>query len=63
MVYHILKDGSTSTDITGHVVRVKDSESLYQLIHKISCKKSKVERPNRRGNRIKKKEVLTLCQN
>ena len=33
MVYHVLKDGTRKTDITGHVVKISDAEALYQLIH------------------------------
>lgn len=44
-VYHILKDGSRPTDITGHIVRLEDANPLYQLIHsinqKVSAKKNK----------------------
>lgn len=28
-VIHILKDGSRPKDITGHIVRMSDAESLY----------------------------------
>lgn len=48
MVYHILKDGSRPTDITGHVVRLKDAKSLYQFIHKINREKTKVERAEKK---------------
>lgn len=37
-VYHILKDGSTPADITGHVVKVEDAPELYELIAKLSEK-------------------------
>lgn len=33
-VFHILKDGSRPTDITGHIVRLKDAKSAYQLLSK-----------------------------
>ena len=39
MVYHILKNGDRPKDITGHIVKIKDAESLYQLIHKMANKK------------------------
>ena len=39
MVYHILKNGNRPKDITGHIVKVKDVESLYQLLHKFKNKK------------------------
>ena len=37
-VFHILKDGSRPADITGHVVRVEDANSLYYLLHSINQK-------------------------
>lgn len=37
-VYHILKDGSVKTDITGHVVRMADAETMYKLIHKVNLR-------------------------
>ena len=51
MVYHILKDGSKPTDIIGHVVKLQDAEPLYQFIHKINSKNSKVEKTYKRGTR------------
>ena len=44
-VFHILKDGSRPTDITGHVVRLDDVSPLYQLLHSIN-RKSQVEKKN-----------------
>lgn len=49
MVYHILANGTITKDITGHVVKVKDAEAVYNLMSKIGsgrreeaiCKKSK----------------------
>jgi hypothetical protein len=35
-VYHVLKDGSTPKDITGHIVRVADADPLYRYIHSIN---------------------------
>lgn len=32
MVKHVLKDGTVLTDITGHIVKVKDVESVYKLL-------------------------------
>lgn len=32
MVYHILRDGTVKTDITGHVVKVEDAEPVYRLL-------------------------------
>ena len=43
-VYHILKDGSKPTDITGHIVRLEDANSLYQLLHSINRKKSRAKK-------------------
>lgn len=44
-VIHVLKDGSEVEDITGHVVRVKDAETLYSLIREINRKSDeKIER-------------------
>ena len=40
MVYHILKNGETVKDITGHIVRLEDANPLYQLLHSINRKKS-----------------------
>lgn len=37
-VYHILKDGSTPADITGHVVKVEDAPELYELIARLNEK-------------------------
>lgn len=46
-VYHILKDGSRPTDITGHIVRLEDANSLYQLLHSINRKKSRAKKKNK----------------
>ena len=40
-VVHILKDGSIKNDITGHVVRMEDAGTLYQLFNSINRKGSK----------------------
>ena len=40
-VVHILKDGSVKNDITGHVVRMEDASTLYQLFNSINRKGSK----------------------
>lgn len=45
-VYHILKDGSRPTDITGHIVRLEDANPLYQLLHSINRKQSQVTKKN-----------------
>ena len=41
-VFHILKDGSRPTDITGHIVRLEDAESLYRLLSTLHIKKNEV---------------------
>lgn len=41
MVYHIMKDGSRPTDITGRVIKMKDAPTLYQVIHNIKKKPNK----------------------
>lgn len=35
-VYHVLRDGSTPKDITGHIVKVADADPLYRYIHSIN---------------------------
>lgn len=35
MIHHVLKDGSTVADITGHVVKAEDFPLLYEVINKI----------------------------
>ena len=50
-VFHILKDGSVKTDITGHIVRMEDAEPLYRLLdsfsQKIKAKKSNTYEQNK----------------
>lgn len=41
MVYHILKDGTITNDITGHVVKMKDAEVMYQLMRETKVKKDR----------------------
>ena len=38
-IHHVLKDGTRTDDITGHVVKVADAESVYNLITKINERK------------------------
>ena len=35
-VIHILKDGSQVDDITGHVVKMEDAGTVYNLIREIN---------------------------
>lgn len=46
MVYHVLKDGSRPTDITGHIVRLEDVTPLYQLLSSINQKRFKRKNTN-----------------
>lgn len=39
VIHHVLKDGTRTDDITGHVVKVQDAESVYTLITKINERK------------------------
>ena len=47
-VIHVLADGTRTTDITGHVVKVDSARTVYQLIARINQQ----NRP--RKNRIEK---------
>ena len=49
-VYHVLKDGSTVKDITGHVVKMADAETLYRYLLN-------------RGSRVSKKPNTYLSKN
>ena len=49
-VYHILKDGSRPTDITGHIVRLEDANPLYQFIHSINRKNPRPRKKTRDSN-------------
>lgn len=50
MVFHILKDGTTTTDITGHIVKVSEAESLYKLMDSINggSRSIRTEKPKRK---------------
>lgn len=48
MVYHVMRDGSVKTDITGHIVRIKDAEPVYRLLDSINEKRVKKSKQNRR---------------
>ena len=41
MIKHILKDGTVLKDITNHVVKVEDAETVYALMDKINDKGEK----------------------
>lgn len=38
-IHHILKDGTKVPDITGHVIKADEHETLYQVINKINERK------------------------
>ena len=38
MVYHVLSNGVTTKDITGHIVKLKDAEPVYELMRSLSVK-------------------------
>ena len=42
MIIHILKDGSRVDDISGHIVKIEDAETVYNLMTTINRKGSKV---------------------
>lgn len=35
-ILHIFADGTTSTDITGHVVKKEDAEAFYDIVNEIN---------------------------
>lgn len=43
-VIHVLKDGSRIEDITGHVVKMEDAGTLYNMIRDINRKSEKKNR-------------------
>lgn len=55
-IHHVLSDGSRVSDITGRVVRVKDAEAVYNLIHSINrnSKSRKTATVYERGSETKK---------
>lgn len=44
MVYHVLKDGTITKDITGRIVKVSDAEGIYRLMTKINSRKDQVHK-------------------
>lgn len=32
MVYHVMKDGTVTNDISGRVVKIQEAESVYRLM-------------------------------
>lgn len=43
MIRHILKDGTEVEDITGHVIKADEYETLYEVINRIQEKEQKHE--------------------
>lgn len=39
MIKHVLKDGRQVEDISGHVIRMKDFETVYNVIENINRKR------------------------
>lgn len=62
MVYHILKDGSRPTDITGHVVKLEDAAPLYRYLRNLTYERNKRGIHNESGSHRRvitnNKEVL-----
>lgn len=44
MVIHILKDGTRPGDIAGHIVRIRDAETVYKLMDELNKKRAKYEK-------------------
>lgn len=36
VIHHILKDGTAVSDITGHVIKADEFETLYQVVNRIN---------------------------
>lgn len=43
MVLHVLKDGTRPEDITGHVVKVRDAEVVYNLMDEMNRRAKREE--------------------
>ena len=41
MVRHVLKDGKEVKSISGHVIKIDDAQSIYQIIDRINERKRK----------------------
>lgn len=46
MIRHVLRDGTVTKDITGHVVRYTDAEEVYDLMGRLNKKKNPGKRKN-----------------
>ena len=38
MVYHVLKNGTVKTDITGHVVKYSDVPQIYDVVRRLESR-------------------------
>lgn len=47
MIRHVLKDGTELSDITGHIVRMKDAEQFYSLLDEINSENRKEKKHGR----------------
>ena len=47
MIIHILKDGTRLDDITGHIVRIQEAETVYKLMDSIN-RRADNEKSNKR---------------
>lgn len=43
MIIHILKDGTRLEDISGHIVRIQEAETVYKLMDSINSRRVKSE--------------------
>lgn len=59
MVYHVLKDGTITNDITGKVVKMQDAEALYTLMSNIGGNRRLNGRVKSKGSRNCKYESRT----
>jgi hypothetical protein len=50
MVYHVLADGSRTTDITGYVVKKEYAGSVYELMARISKKGQKRRKSEKKNS-------------
>lgn len=52
MVYHVLKDGSRTTNITGYIVKLEDAKPIYGLMDAINYSGSRKEKRNENANKV-----------
>lgn len=39
MIYHVLKDGTITNDISGHIVKITEARNIYNLMTEINTTK------------------------